>query len=382
MRHFGLLLIIALLFWVVPKGFAQDASSEAPQATPQVSGASISNPQAEQVLAEAQQVLTEARAATDLAFNLLGLFELIALALAILAVIGFGSYGVILSRLASARSRIIKDFQKATLALSILPLGEQQYLVQDFQGAAATYKHALSLDKDNPVIHYRLGYAYVLMDELGLAEQHLERALEIDQEFMSAQAALGYVYRRKAEKLPAGKEQNRRFDEALQKLLTALEAFPNLVDLDRQSWWGAVGSLHRRRGDYQDALEAYQQAAKVTPHSSYPWGHIARIHLYKGEFQQAFQNFERVEKLSFAKTRSEPDNYWWYADLLTARLALGKNGDIGDIVTSTLSTLPVESRYARDSLAHTLRRVADNLREKYSDRAENIDTVLKRLEQV
>ncbi|MBK8020267.1 MAG: tetratricopeptide repeat protein [Chloroflexi bacterium] len=97
---------------------------------------------------------------------------------------------------------------QATLALSLMPLGERQYRAQDYSGAAETYKRALAMDQNNPLIHYRLGYVFVQNGQLPEAELHLVRALEIDPEFALARAALGYVYRRIADKQPEGLERD------------------------------------------------------------------------------------------------------------------------------------------------------------------------------
>src|SRR5690606_9951558 len=124
------------------------------------------------------------------------------------------------------------DAAKASLAQSLLPLGERQYRSQDYVGALDTYKRALILDPDNLIIHYRMGYVYTQSGQLDEAEQNLRLALEIDPEFAPAMAALGYVYRRIGEKMPAGIERDLMLNKGEEKMLNALTISPKLVDDD------------------------------------------------------------------------------------------------------------------------------------------------------
>ncbi|MCA9909643.1 MAG: hypothetical protein KC519_13395, partial [Anaerolineae bacterium] len=134
-------------------------------------------------LDEAQRLLDEITArgadsdrALDIAFNMLGIFE----AIGFLVTVGGGllaAFGVL--RLFSAQAELQKarerfeqeietkereldemkesleatiansaslqhrELSQATLALSLLPLGERQYRAQDFQGAMDTYRRAI-----------------------------------------------------------------------------------------------------------------------------------------------------------------------------------------------------------------------------------------------
>src|SRR5690606_40897737 len=84
--------------------------------------------------------------------------------------------------------------------------------------------------------------------------------------FAPALANLGYVLRRRADQLPADDmNRGRLMAEAELKLREALNLAPKLVDEDGESWWGSLGGLHRRRGQLDDAIEAYKLAQQVTP---------------------------------------------------------------------------------------------------------------------
>jgi tetratricopeptide (TPR) repeat protein len=244
---------------------------------------------------------------------------------------------------------------RTTLALSLLPLGERQYRAQDFQGALDTYFRALELDEDNPIIHYRLGYIRFQIGELEEAETHLNKALEIEPQFPPALAALGYVYRRRAEKMPEGLERDLMMNKAEKWLLESLSLSPKLLDEDGESWWGSLGGLYRRRGQIDQAIAAYRRAAEVTPFSSYPFSNLAMLYSDRRDLEATRRAFARVERLARDEALAEVGNYWGYADLLTARLVLGKVDEAEDTLISVLYTAP--SVYALQTLAETLERL-------------------------
>ncbi|NDJ61808.1 MAG: tetratricopeptide repeat protein [Chloroflexi bacterium] len=252
-----------------------------------------------------------------------------------------------------------RESAQATLALSLLPLGERQYRAQDFNGALDTYQRALQMNTENPVIHYRIGYIHVQSGQLDDAEHHLLEALRIDPSFAPALAALGYVYRRKGEQMKPSHDRDKMLNRAESKLLEALEISPKLVDDDDESWWGSLGSLYRRRGQIDEAIRAYEAAAEVTPHSSYPFSNLALLKV--GDRDAMIDAYRRVERLARAEALAQVDNYWGYADLLTAQLALGKTDEAADTLITVFDTVPPNSPYALDTLREALERLVGAL---------------------
>lgn len=355
---------------------------------------------AEAAAAEAREHAEDAARYAGDASNFLGIFEAISVAITI-AIGAFGVVGITRlfsaqSQLTEARKRIIdevdtlrKEFEdelerrgselselnallresseqqrresaRATLALSLLPLGERQYRAQDLKGAYETYTRALQLDGNNPVTHYRLGYVAVQSDHFDDAERHLRRALEIDPEFALAQAALGFTYRRMTDSMLDSPERDLLYNKAENAFLEALQKSPKLVDDDGESWWGSLGGLYRRRGQMNQAIRAYERAAEVTPHSSYPFSNLAMLYMNSQNHDGMMRMFKRVERLAHAETQAEVDNYWAYTDLLTSRLALGKS-DNDDVLTMMLEIAPTETDYPLESLASTLERLMNAL---------------------
>lgn len=347
---------------------------------------------AEEAAQAAEEAAEEGANAFDVASNMFGLFEAMSAAvgfgiplLAILAgLIGFRRLESAQSELREARERFEEDVQrkeaqldtlreelersmaeqravagKASLALALLPLGERQYRAQDYTGALDTYQRALNLDKDNPIIHYRIGYVHTQSGELDAAKNYLSKSLELDPDFAPSLAALGYVYRRQGDKLDAGIDRDLVYNHAEENFLKALQSSPKLMDEDNESWWGALGGLYRRRGQIEQAIYAYEQGAKVTPHSSYPYSNLALLYMQSNQRRKALEAYRRVEKLAWNEVRADVDNYWAYADLVVSRLALGKYQEVVEILDTTLDTAPVESPYTLESLISTLSRLAE-----------------------
>jgi tetratricopeptide (TPR) repeat protein len=250
------------------------------------------------------------------------------------------------------------------LALSLLTLGERQYRSQDFSGALDTYRRALELDPNSLITHYRLGYVYTQSGNLEQAQHHLTRALEIENNFAPALAGLGYVYRRIGEKMPLGVERDRILNKAESLLLEGLAISPKLVDDDDESWWGSLGGLYRRRNQIDEAIRAYQRAGEITPKSSYAFSNLALLYVQKKDKDAMLRAYQRVEQLAWGEVQADVDNYWAYADLLTARLALGKVKEAEDVLTSVLEIAPADSPYVLESLVDTLRRLQTALGEK------------------
>lgn len=264
------------------------------------------------------------------------------------------------------------------MALSLLPLAEREYRSRNLGRARDTYKRALAKNERNAVIHYRLGYVCTQLGDLETAETHLNRALELDDKLSQATAALGYVYRRMAER-ETGADRSELFAKAEQTLLQALKHSFRLIDDDGESWWGSLGSLYRRRDQISHAIEAYHNAAQVTQHSSYPLGQLALLYLLRGDDEKIIlQTYQRVERLAYREVLADTGNYWAYSDLVSARLALSAEPErVDEALTSVLETVPPDAHYALASLVETLQRMRSVFQDQ---RRDEIDRALALLD--
>ena len=70
---------------------------------------------------------------------------------------------------------------------------------------------------------------------------------------------------------------NELYNVAEARLLEALQLDPVLLTPDGESYYGTLGSLYRRQGRIEDALDTYRRAADVTPQRSYPFVNLAML---------------------------------------------------------------------------------------------------------
>jgi tetratricopeptide (TPR) repeat protein len=251
-----------------------------------------------------------------------------------------------------------RETSDTILAMTLMPLGAQQYRSKDVKGALDTYQRALKLDADSPVIHYQIGYIYAQEGRLDEAQEYLQKSLTFDPAYPPAKAALGYVFRRKGEAYPAGEAREQYLFDGETSLLEALEAAPRLLDEEGESWWNVLGGLYRHRGQTRKAINAYEEAAKITPYSSYPLVQLAVQQGTAGDEAAMIQTYRDVERLARQQTQANPDNYWPYADLMVARLALGKIQEAEEVLKVVLQLIPRDLAYAANSLLVTLTKLA------------------------
>lgn len=267
------------------------------------------------------------------------------------------------AQLASTMQQERKSTSRALLANALIPLGERQYKAGDYTGSMNTYKRALELDSDNPVVHQRLAYVYTQRGDLQAAEEHYNMAIQQEESFAPALAGLGFVYRRMAEEMPEGIQRDRQMLKAEDILLQALEISPRLVDDDGESWWGVLGGLYKRQNNIDKAIEAYERATEITPQSSYGMGNLALLYMRKKDKKKMLDTYERVERIAVKEADQEQGNFWGYADLVVSRYALGKVVEAEQALPVAISIAPADSPYMLSSLADTLRDLLDVLDE-------------------
>ena len=358
--------------------------------------------------ARTERTLAEAEQAVDMAFNLLGLFEALGLVVTVggvvLAAYGFSNFNNAKEELNRTRKQVLDEIEtyrqgfdtevkrreadlqslrdtvmetaeaerqstsNALLANALIPLGERQYRTSDYTGALATYNRALELDPQNPAVNQRLGYVYTQIGNLAQAEHHYQQALERERNFAPALAGLGYVKRRIGEQierdLKHAEDQDQRrqqridrdlyFNKAEELLLQALELSPRLVDDDGESWWGVLGGLYKRRGQIDQAIDAYQEATRVTPQSSYGPVNLALLYMKQNRREEMIEMYRKVEKIASQEASAEQGNFWGYADLIVSSFAIGKVEQAQEALPVAISIAPYDSSFMLESLASTL----------------------------
>lgn len=426
-------LIMLFMMMFAMSTFAQDGTGDEIVVIPEPTPVNIEElvQQVEDALVKIEELEGRANDMLGVALDMFGLFEgfsgVFGIALpVIVAVAGFFGYRRLEKagdELREARERFdeeieakqkeleivqkkleqsIKDHQvsatNTSIALGLLTVGRNQYRGKDNSGAIQTFTQARTYEPNNPVILYNLGYVHAQSDHFDKALEVLDKARELNKEFVPAIAALGYVYRRKGDELSknidnmlnSGIDKNDQQVEELkserikiynlseQYFIEALGKLPKLLDEDGESWWGALGGLYRRRGQINEAIDAYEKGADVTPKSSYPFSNLAMLQAEKRNIPEMERRFVRVEQLAYAEVQADADNTWAYNDLITSRIVLGKFEEAKQALEEALQIATKDSPYALKSLQDTLSRLKEVLSDDKHPSIEEILTLIQK----
>jgi serine/threonine-protein kinase len=197
--------------------------------------------------------------------------------------------------------------------------------VDEFRGpdaAAENFRQALRLNPDFALAHAGLSEAlweiYLRdLDRAALeeAEDHAERAREIAPEMPEAGLALARVYRATGRHDEAVKEveavlaDHPRADLVQRELSRNYERAGDLVNAEQAlraaaslrpgDWinWNVLGNFLADAGKYEEARDAYMQAAEVAPPDVVmPREKLATYHLQVGEIDTAIDIYESLPK--------------------------------------------------------------------------------------
>jgi tetratricopeptide (TPR) repeat protein len=247
--------------------------------------------------------------------------------------------------------------KKSNIAQFYVVLARTQAALGDFDGAIDTYERAKELIPENPVPYYHIGYILTQRNRFDEADEILKQALSLDGKFANAKAALGFVSRRRWDRLKSdieqGKEEDsaenrKRLDDYAQKakaqIEDALHDAPSLVDDDGESWHGSLAGLYRRQKDLTAAAHHYKLATGITPQSSYPLLNFVLVQWEQNNTTDLLPQLKKVHDLVYSKIKKDKDTYWDRADFMNVQLALGINDEAIISLETFLQVLPVSAR--------------------------------------
>lgn len=224
-------------------------------------------------------------------------------------------------------------------ALVYLGLGDRLYNQRDFKHAGVAYKKVRGLLPDDPQINYVLGRIYSATENFDEAIESFEAALKVQPDLPEVEYELGLAFRRRGDGQKGPNAQALRdadYAKAIEHLQCATRLSSNhtaslatLTGLDRpEDAPATLGGLYRRQGNYEKALEYYEQAYHINPQSSYASGNVASLSWYLGKLAQAREFYIITEALAKIRTMTpHPEDFWDYYDLAQAQLVLGKTNE-------------------------------------------------------
>jgi non-specific serine/threonine protein kinase len=190
--------------------------------------------------------------------------------------------------------------------------------------------------------------------DLEIAQQFYERALAIDSTFALAYASLSQVHAflywmghdpslgrlerqreaaeaalRLAPDLPQARWAmalvhyygERDYTRALEELTAAVEELPGSAEL-----WIFVGALHRRLGQWDHAVAAFEKATALDPRNASSIAEVGNTLEFLHRYEEAIAAFDRALRLA-------PDTWWW--QLTKATIYLRWLGEL-DTLRNTL----------------------------------------------
>ncbi|PJF35767.1 MAG: hypothetical protein CUN49_08915 [Candidatus Thermofonsia Clade 1 bacterium] len=332
------LMILMLSAAPLPTALAQDGATATP--TPLMPEAILKR--AEEALQRADEIAQASDRALETVSRMLSFLETVGaifgFILALATTVGVGFFFYIQRRANKALneaeqlrnqaettlSDIRSQGELAARAAMLLQVGAQQIRAHNNNAAFQALSEAHKIDPNNPAVNYYLG-------ELYSERRDLDRAVELLQasakDFPPAEAALGFALSLKARDEQDSNKRNRLYAQAEQHFLSALERDPEARDINGASFYGVLGGMYRRQGRLDDAIRAYSQAAKVTPHSSYPLNNLAMLYLMQEKHNEAQETFKRSKTIASRAVDGDPFDYWARFDLITAHVALGEYSD-------------------------------------------------------
>ncbi len=187
-------------------------------------------------------------------------------------------------------------------------------------GASELFRQAIRLDDAFALAHAGLSearwrsYLYDRVSEkLGEAEREARRALELDPELPAAQVALARVLRSTGRYAASIDELNKvlanhpKPDEAQRELAASYVRVGDLEQaesclraaaaLGDRDWfnWNALGAFLHELGRYDEARQAFEQAATLAPEDvAVPHENLVALTVLQGRFDEAIAAYERM----------------------------------------------------------------------------------------
>lgn len=209
---------------------------------------------------------------------------------------------------------------------------DQEFRLGNHKIAYRFINEVLAEEDENPLALYLAGWieTQFIDGQQDNGIQHLEKLLKIEQRWPSATAAYAVALRRKAmrERDKQAPPDTDLMNTARGYFYQALGSDNDLVDFNKESYWGPLGGLLRDVGEIDAAIFAYEQALRITPGSSYPAGNLASLKLLKARDnrsleEEALHAFQLTVTLAQAELAQKPNDYFLLMDMAMSYAILG-----------------------------------------------------------
>jgi hypothetical protein len=257
-----------------------------------------------------------------------------------------------IEKLNRVREDMLTELESIQPILANLLQANQELNLRNYPEAYRFVINVLERAPDNLQALYVAGWLELqyIPGKLEAGLKHLKHAMRLDPDSPSMKAAYGVGLRRTALREASAQARDNLFIEAEGYLKQALGQNPNLIDLNRESFWGPVGGIQRDMNRLQEAIQSYEKALNVTPGSSYPMGNLAALYLQQAQnkpdqYEKVLDAFDATNRYAGAELAFMPKDYFLMMDMAMANTILGERNKAnfkaaGDWLSAAISMSP------------------------------------------
>ncbi|RKG78368.1 hypothetical protein D7W79_13080 [Corallococcus exercitus] len=151
----------------------------------------------------------------------------------------------------------------------------RQYLAAGDVPRADIQATALMKLGSTPAAHLLLGDVRLAQKQPAQAEAEFRKVLELQPGLLMGQIAVGKALQAQA-----------RHEEAIQFLESAVKSGGGSLEL-----WATLGSVNRRAGRYQRAVEVHRRVVEMAPRQALGWMLLGADHFATGQWDQAIEDY-------------------------------------------------------------------------------------------
>jgi tetratricopeptide (TPR) repeat protein len=143
-----------------------------------------------------------------------------------------------------------------------------------WRNSVALYDHALTVTKNNPIMHYNLGTELKAQDKVDEAIEHFHKALQLRPAYAEAHNNLGLAYVKKGE------------------LESAIQSFRMAVQLKPDAPFAInIGLALKKQGKVDEAIKQWEELLWTNPDCAEAHYNIAIAMIEQGELDGAIEHF-------------------------------------------------------------------------------------------
>jgi tetratricopeptide (TPR) repeat protein len=177
-------------------------------------------------------------------------------------------------------------------------LGEAYYLLNELDHSIRELILASEMNPKDPEIYNLIGTVYRSMGDTEMATSAYQSVLDIDPENSTAKFNLSTIYYNKGERF----SRERNFEKASEMFLKSIVYDPDSSDANR-----ALGYSLKNHEQYIKAIEYFEKAIELSPDDSDAYVGLGGALYNLGKYEKAIENYQRAVDLNPADIGAKAD---------------------------------------------------------------------------